>query len=95
VVVRSLVIDGLLAVVVAASWLGVCGFARLKSALDRLHCVAFVNVVTGFGLIGAAFVGDGMSDRALKIVLIVAVNLLSGAAVSHATARALSQRGEI
>jgi multisubunit Na+/H+ antiporter MnhG subunit len=91
---RSLVIDGLLAAIVAAAWLGVCGFARLKSALDRLHCVAFVNVVCGLALIGAAFVGDGMSDRAFKILLIVAVNLLSGAVVSHATARALSQRGE-
>ncbi len=90
---RSIVIDGLLTVIVGASWLGVSGFVRLKSALDRLHCVAFVNVVSGLGLIGAAFVSDGISDRAFKIVLIVAVNLLSGAVVSHATARALSQRG--
>lgn len=91
---RSLVIDGLLMGIVGASWLGVWGFARLKSALDRLHCIAFVNVVSGLGLIGAAFVSDGISDRVFKIVLIVAVNLLSGAVVSHATARALSLRGE-
>ena len=90
----SLVIDGLLTVIVGTSWLGVWGFARLNSALDRLHCIAFVNVVSGVALIVAAFVSDGISDRALKIVLIVAVNLLSGAVVSHATARALLQRGE-
>ncbi|MDQ2802717.1 MAG: monovalent cation/H(+) antiporter subunit G [Pseudomonadota bacterium] len=88
-----LVIDVLLAIVVLAAWLGCVGFARLRSALDRIHCVAFVNATSGAALTVAAFVADGLSVRALKILLIVGLSLLTGAAMSHATGRALLLRG--
>ena len=89
----TVVVDGLLGVAVLAVWLGCAGFARLRAPLDRLHCVAFVNAVAGLALTVLGFVADGASTRALKILLITAVSLVGGAALSHATGRALLLRG--
>ena len=86
------VIDVLLVVAVLGAWLGCAGFARLRDPLDRLHCVAFVNVVSGGALTLAAFVSDGASVRAGKLLLVVGVSLLAGAATSHAIGRALTLR---
>ncbi len=83
------VIAALLAVVVGATWLGCLGFTRLRTPLDRLHCVAFVNAAAGTALCVAAFLADGPSTRAWKILLIVLVSLCYGAALSHASGRAL------
>lgn len=88
-----ILLDGLLAVVVLAVWLGGAGFLRLRSPLDRMHCVAFVAATAGAALTAAAFVSDGVSDRALKILSFTVVSLLTGAATSHATGRALLLRG--
>lgn len=90
---RTAAADVLLAVLVAAAWLGCAGFARLRSPLDRLHCATFVNAVCGVALVAVAFTADGVSDRALKAVLLVAASLLSGAAITHAAGRALVLRG--
>ena len=78
---------------VAATWLGCLGFARLRMPLDRLHCAAFVNAAAGLLLAVTAFAADGASDRAFKVLLTVAVSLVSGAALSHAIGRALIYRG--
>ncbi len=86
--------DFLLVVMVAAAWLGALGFARLRTALDRVHCVAFVNALCGVALLGAALLDDGLSDRVFKTLLIVALNLLAGSAVSHVTGRMIMQRNE-
>lgn len=86
--------DFLLVVTVAGAWLGAFGFARLRAPLDRVHCVAFVNALCGVAVLGAALLDDGLSDRVLKILLIVAVNLLAGSAVSHVTGRMIMQRNE-
>jgi multisubunit Na+/H+ antiporter MnhG subunit len=86
-------IDVLLALAVVAVWLGCLGFARLEAARDRLHCVAFVAATAGPLLTAAAFVADGVSDRALKVLAVTVIALLGGAASSHATARALLERG--
>jgi multicomponent Na+:H+ antiporter subunit G len=83
------IIAALLALVVGATWLGCLGFARLRTPLDRLHCVAFVNVTAGTALTVAAFVADGPSVRAFKILLMTVVSLAGGAALSHATGRAV------
>ena len=88
-----LAIDALLVVIVLCAWLGCAGFARLRAPLDRLHCVAFVNATAGVALVVLALAADGPSVRALKILLIVCINLLGGAALSHATGRALTLRG--
>lgn len=84
----------LLTIAVAFVWLGCLGFARLGSAYDRLHCVTFAAVTGGFFVIMAAFVADGISDRALKILLFFLLTLANGAAVTHATGRAVMRRTE-
>ena len=86
------IIDVLLAVIVLSAWLGSAGFARLRAPLDRMHCVAFVYATAGIALVVLAFVADGVSVRALKVLLIVGIGLLGGAAQSHATGRALTLR---
>ncbi len=88
------VITVLLAVVVGVVWLGCLGFARLRTPLDRLHCVAFVNAAAGTALCVAAFLADGPSTRAWKILLTVIVSLCYGAALSHASGRALWLRAD-
>jgi len=89
----QLAIDILLSFMVAAAWLGVAGFLRLRTTLDRIHCVTFVNAMAGMALTVVAFISDGPSDRALKILLLTVVSLLVGASLSHATGRALLLRG--
>ncbi len=90
---KPLIIDALLALAVACTWLGCIGFLRLRDTLDRLHCVAFVNVCVSVAVAVAALVGDGVSPRSLKVVLIALLTLLAGAAGTHVTGRALLQRG--
>ncbi len=48
------VINGLLGLLVAVTWLGCLGFVRLRSPLDRLHCAAFVNATGGLLLAAVA-----------------------------------------
>jgi multicomponent Na+:H+ antiporter subunit G len=88
------VIAVLLTIAVACAWLGCFGFTRFASAYDRLHCVTFVAVTAGFFVVVAAFVADGVSDRALKILLFFLLSLANGAAVAHATGRAVMRRAE-
>lgn len=86
------VIDALLALTVALCWLAAAGFARLVSPLDRLHCVTFVAVAGGSTLLVAAFLADGVSARAVKLLLLVALMLWAGAGLTHAMGRALHFR---
>lgn len=87
-----LAIDALLVAVVLATWLGCIGFARLHDPLDRLHCASFVNAVAGILMAAIGLLADGLSTRSGKMLVIAAVGILVGAAVSHAAARALVQR---
>ncbi|MBE7212253.1 MAG: monovalent cation/H(+) antiporter subunit G [Gluconacetobacter diazotrophicus] len=80
---------------VLAACLGVGGFLRLSSPLDRLHAASFVAVVCGFLLVVVAFLADGASQRAFKILLVWLVTLLSGGASAHAIGRALLLRGDV
>ena len=82
----------LLAVLVGVTWLGCLGFARLRTPLDRLHCAAFVNVAGGAVLVAVAFLADGSSIRAWKVLAMVLAGMLGGAALSHAAGRALLYR---
>lgn len=91
----SWLLGGLLAVTVALAWLGVAGYVRLREPLDRLHCVTFVNGGCGVALLGASAVADGLSNRTGTILLVLAINLLGGAAGSYAIGRALRLRGSL
>jgi multicomponent Na+:H+ antiporter subunit G len=88
----KIVVDILLAIAVLAAWLGAIGSLRLARPLDRLHCVTFVNVASGAAILLAAWVADGPSARVLKIIWLIVVLLLGGAALTHATGRALIVR---
>ena len=86
-------IPALLLFAVAFAWLGCFGFARFSSPYDRLHCVTFIGFTAGACVTVAAFLADGMSDRALKVLLFFLLTLLNGAAVAHASGRAMMRRG--
>ena len=89
---RALAVEVLLGAAVFAAWLGCFGFVRMKTALARLHCAAFVYVAAGFAITLAVLVQDGATDRLLKMIAIWAILLLGGAATSHAIGRALILR---
>ena len=57
--------------------------------LDRVHCVTFLNATAGLALTVAFFVADGVSDRALKMLLVTVISLVTGAALAHVTGRAV------
>ena len=84
----------MLGAAVIAAWLSVGGFARLRTPLERLHCVTFLNLTAGTPLAAAALLSDGVSNRSLTVVFIVALNLLVGAATAHASGRAFVHRGD-
>lgn len=84
-----------LVAVVAIAWLGVAGFVRLREPLDRLHCVTFINAGSGLALLIASLTADGLSSRTGNILLVLAINLLAGAAGSYAIGRALRVRGSL
>jgi len=88
----NLAADVLLAVAVAAVWLGCLGFARLHDSFDRLHCVGFVGIGAGLPILLAAWLSQGSSASIAKLAFLVACILFNGAALNHATGRALHIR---
>jgi monovalent cation/proton antiporter MnhG/PhaG subunit len=86
------VITACLAALVLSIWIGCFGFARLSSPYDRLHCATFIAATGGVLAALAAFLADGASDRAWKILLVVVLVLVNGAALSHAVSRAVAWR---
>ena len=89
---KALAVDGLLALAVLSVWLGALGFARLRTALDRLHCATFVNVAAGSCLTFAAVLQDGLTSRSWKMAALLALILLTGSVTTHAVGRALHLR---
>lgn len=89
---RAHAVEALLAVLVMTAWLGTGGFARLARPLDRLHCVTFMNVACGALILLAAGLSGGSADNVIKVALLLGALLVGGAAVAHATARAIVRR---
>lgn len=88
----SAIADLLLAVAVAAVWLGCLGFARLTDPFDRLHCVGFVTLAAGLPVLFATWAALGASESVLKVVFLLVCLVGNGAALGHATGRALYYR---
>lgn len=86
---KTIAVDILLGIAVLSVWLACFGFARLKSALDRVHCATFVNIVAGLSLTLAAIVQDGATSRSWKTAALLLTAALVGAATSHAVGRAI------
>lgn len=89
---RAIAIDVLLALAVLACWLGAAGFLRVRTARDRLHSVTFANGVAGVAVVAAAFVADGASDSALKVLIVAAAALLIGGTANLAIAGVTHER---
>jgi len=89
----TIVTDILLAIAVLASWLAMAAFTRLGTPFERLHAVAFVNVVAGGAIAFAAAATDGASSRTFKCFVIWFAMVLFGALLTHVSARALHFRG--
>ena len=85
-------VDLCLALAVLCCWIGGFGALRLRSALDRLHAVAFTNAAAGVFVVAAAVLAAGVSTRSVKLAGLVAFVLAAGAGVSHAAGRALALR---
>jgi multisubunit Na+/H+ antiporter MnhG subunit len=83
-----------LGVAVAGAALGCAGLLRLPKVADRLHLLGFVSVVGGFGLLAASLASEGVTPRSCKIAALVLLNLVGGAASTHALGRALLERGD-
>lgn len=83
----------LAALSIAAALLGAVAFHRLPSPLERLHAGSFVAVAAGAPLVVAGFLSEGFTGRTLKLAVIVAILIVSGALTNHAVARALLYRG--
>lgn len=89
---RGAAIDLLLAFAVLSTWLGCWGFLRSAAPLAKLHWVAFVNAVPGTAVTLAVWLQDGLSDRALKVLVIYTVLIAAGSATTHAAGRAIFLR---
>lgn len=90
--VRAPVVEALLALAVAAAWLGALGCVRLAWPLDRLHCVTFVNIAAGAPILLAAALCGGSADDLIKVVILIGTLIVGGAAIGHSTARAIVRR---
>jgi multicomponent Na+:H+ antiporter subunit G len=84
--------EALLALAVLMAWLATVGFARLTWPLERLHCVSFANVTCGALILASAVLWGGPADDLVKLAMLLAVLLVGGAAIAHATARAIVRR---
>jgi multisubunit Na+/H+ antiporter MnhG subunit len=92
--VKEWLIDALLFLTVAASWLGTIGLLMPRSAYDRLHAVGFASVTTGLLGMAAIIVQQPLASSALKAVIIAAVSIVGGTVLAHAIGRALRIRDE-
>lgn len=89
---KAALIDVLLAVAVLSAWLGCLACLRLQRALDRLHCITFVNIAAGASLTLAVVVQDGPTSRSWKAAALLLLTLVVGAATGHAAGRAVFLR---
>jgi multicomponent Na+:H+ antiporter subunit G len=88
----SIVVDILLGLGVLAAWLATAAFIRLRTPLERIHAVTFLNVVAGLLIVAAAILTDGLTSRSLKCALLLVAVLAIGALLSQVTGRALHVR---
>ena len=82
----------LLALAVLAVWIAAVGFCRLRTALERLLAVTFLNVAGGAPVVLAAWLTDGPTVRAAKCTAVWLATLVVGALLGHVTGHALHIR---
>jgi multicomponent Na+:H+ antiporter subunit G len=84
----------LLGIGVVASLLSCLGILVMRSAYDRLHYLAALGTVGPVAVVAAVLVEEGFSSGGLKALIVLAVILVTGPVLTHATARAARIREE-
>lgn len=82
----------LVAIGVAAAWLGAAALLRLPADFDRLHCVGFVTATAGSCITAAVVIDKPFAIGSWKAVAAFVLALGIGAVLAHATGRALWRR---
>jgi multicomponent Na+:H+ antiporter subunit G len=90
--VRHAVVDALLALAVVLTVLCCAGVVLMRDPLDAVHYLA-PAVLVGLAAAAAVVVAGGASLIGTRAVLVAAILLLTAPVLSHATARALHERG--
>ncbi len=89
---HQIVIDGLLALVVLACWVGVLGMLRMRHPVQALHYMALPATIGAGALTVAVFLESGLGSTSMKTLLIAAIILTINSVVTHATTRAFRAR---
>jgi multicomponent Na+:H+ antiporter subunit G len=92
-------VNVLVAVLLGASVAGVAvsaiGVLVARDAVDRLHYLGPATVVGGGGVLLAVAVQEGASWVTVRVAVIVALLVVVGPVLGHATARAGLVRGDV
>jgi multicomponent Na+:H+ antiporter subunit G len=85
----------LLGLAVAGVTVSAVGVLAARDAVDRLHYLGPATVVGGGGVLLAVAVQEGASWVTLRVAVIVALLIVVGPVLGHATARAGLVRGDV
>ena len=89
----TILVGVLLSIGIVCALVAAVAFLRLATPLEKLHAGGFLAVASGAAIVLAGIATDGLTGRALKLVLIFVALLFTGAVSNHAVARALHIRG--
>jgi small basic protein len=85
-------IDALIALGVVAAWAGCLGFLTGASTSKLIHRPIFLAGTTGTALVLAALVQDGATVRVGKMLLLVAMLLVTGIVLAKGLSRGARRR---
>ncbi len=91
---NGMIADALLALAVAAAWLGSVAFLLLPTPYDRLHAAVYIGLGVGFFVTLAVIASAPVSALALKAAIIYVAWVGSGAILNHSIGRAMRLRDE-
>ncbi|MFN2475001.1 MAG: cation:proton antiporter [Chthoniobacterales bacterium] len=94
---RDIIIIALLALAVAVEWICCLGLVAMRNPYDRLHASAPANILPPIFIATAVLVHSGVSQAALKTILIALALLFTAPVVTHVIARAvrIREKGEL
>ena len=84
---RDVAVDVLLALGVAGEVVCVLGLLAGRSAIDRLHYTGAASALPPAFIAAAVIVEEGDSSPSINSVVVAALLLVLGSALTHATAR--------
>lgn len=90
---RDAIATALLVAGVACQLLGVLGIVAMRDALDRLHYLG-ASIAATLCIAAAVLVSESFSVIGNKAIALAAFVLVVTPVLTHATARAIHERGE-